>query len=194
MANKSGKGSGFEREIAKRLSLWWTEGDRDDVMWRTQNSGGRATIRRKQGKGLAGQHSDLTYTDPIAKPLFDIVLIECKRGYKRWSLLDMVDKGKKAARQTFEEWAVKADVDRGAAGSTWAWIIARRDARQTIIAVPLDFMQRGAHWFGKYPRPCLRVFCNYGVNGTGDWYVLPLELFLSWCSPKALLQMAKGAK
>jgi hypothetical protein len=47
------KGSSFEREIAKLLSLWWSEGMRDDVFYRSHASGGRFTMRRKSGKDTA---------------------------------------------------------------------------------------------------------------------------------------------
>ena len=38
------KGAEFERTIAKRLSLWLSQGHRDDLLWRSAMSGGRATI------------------------------------------------------------------------------------------------------------------------------------------------------
>lgn len=46
--NPKVKGGNFEREIAKALSLWITNGQREDVFWRSAMSGGRATIA--QGK------------------------------------------------------------------------------------------------------------------------------------------------
>jgi len=52
MAKQNSKsiGNNYEREIAKKLSLWITENDRDDVLWRENSSGARATTRKKQGK------------------------------------------------------------------------------------------------------------------------------------------------
>ena len=44
---KSQKGGAWEREFSKYLSLWITEGERDDVFWRSSQSGGRATQRAK---------------------------------------------------------------------------------------------------------------------------------------------------
>lgn len=58
----AGKGQGFEREIAKALSLWLTAGASDAEVWRTVTSGARATSRAKQGKGSPrAQHGDLCY-------------------------------------------------------------------------------------------------------------------------------------
>jgi hypothetical protein len=42
------KGSAFEREVCKRLSLWVTSNRRSDVFWRSAMSGGRATIHGTQ--------------------------------------------------------------------------------------------------------------------------------------------------
>lgn len=107
MGNSKGKGSAFEREIANKLSLWWTEGERDDIFWRSDNSGGRATMRRKAGKLTEGQAGDITYRDPIGKPLIDVFNIEAKTGYAQksknktgetvtnWSLLDLIDSNQK---------------------------------------------------------------------------------------------------
>lgn len=83
--SKSGKGSGFERELAKQLSLWWSHGDRDDLIWRTSQSGGRATQRAKRAVRTKYGYGDLTFTDPTAKPLFDLLVISAKRGYTNTS-------------------------------------------------------------------------------------------------------------
>jgi hypothetical protein len=79
------KGFSDEREVATDLSLWWTRYERDDVIWRTSGSGARATNRLKRGLASAAGHGDLTFTDPIAKPLFDVLFIENKRGYSNTS-------------------------------------------------------------------------------------------------------------
>jgi hypothetical protein len=83
--SKSSKGSGFERELAKQLSRWWTHGDRDDLIWRTSQSGGRATQRAKQAVRTKYGYGDLTFTDPAAKSLFDLLVISAKRGYTHTS-------------------------------------------------------------------------------------------------------------
>ena len=86
-----GKGAKFEREISKALSRWWTEGERDDIFWRTSQSGGRATTRKKQGKSTKNQDGDICATDPIGQPLLDITTIELKVGYKSWNIKELND-------------------------------------------------------------------------------------------------------
>jgi len=97
------KGSGFEREIAKSLSLWWTDGKREDVFYRSHASGARFTQRKKAGKDTAYQSGDITCSDPIGKALLDFLSIECKTGYgskiksgtARWDVLDLIDSKQK---------------------------------------------------------------------------------------------------
>lgn len=81
-----GKGDDFERDVSRMLSLWWTEGKRDDIFWRTSASGGRATARAEYaGRQTKYEHGDVTFTDPVGKPLLDLAVIEAKRGYTNTS-------------------------------------------------------------------------------------------------------------
>jgi len=75
------KGGSFENEIAKALSLWFTDKKRDDVFGRSDCSGGRFTQRRKKGQDTANQAGDLTFNDAIGEPLIKIWSIEVKTGY-----------------------------------------------------------------------------------------------------------------
>ena len=77
----SQKGASFERTICKKLSKWWTDGEHDDVFWRTQGSGARATVRCKQGLETHGQQGDVQSTHPEGQPLLDHFAFELKRGY-----------------------------------------------------------------------------------------------------------------
>lgn len=75
------KGGAFENEIAKKLSLWFTDGKRDDIFGRSDGSGSRFTSRWKKGKKTANQHGDITFADSIGEPLINIWSIEVKTGY-----------------------------------------------------------------------------------------------------------------
>ena len=105
MASGKSKGSSFEREMAKYVSLWWTDDERDDVFWRTSNSGGRATVRSRSEQETFGQYGDLQATDPIGQPLIDFFSIEIKRGYKGATIADVLDRPTKVAMQPWEKWA-----------------------------------------------------------------------------------------
>lgn len=75
------KGGSYENEIARQLSLWFTNGERDDVFGRSDGSGSRFTSRWKKGKNTANQHGDIAAMDAIGEPLIKIWSIEVKTGY-----------------------------------------------------------------------------------------------------------------
>ncbi len=88
MPNNKQKGNNFERDMSRLLSLWWTQGRRDDAIWRSASSGALTTVGR--GRYLA-HTGDFAATDAEAAPLFDLVIIEAKRGYSRFSVQDLLD-------------------------------------------------------------------------------------------------------
>jgi len=135
MSSKGAKGANFEREISKKLSLWWTGGERDDVFWRTSQSGGRASARAKIGKKTYGSYGDIAAVDPVGSPLIEKVTIELKRGYKKWSILDLIDKPERAAKQTFEKFLEQVKRDAKLAKTPCFMIIFKRDRREVCVAV-----------------------------------------------------------
>lgn len=132
------KGSDFEREKCKELSLWWTSGKRDDVFWRSHSSGGRATQRG--AKRTAGQYGDITASDPCGQPLIDVLTIELKRGYSSLTIQDILDRGPaQTAQQEWEKFVCQAVGSHRMAGS-FAWmVLARRDKRVAWVYMPSYF-------------------------------------------------------
>lgn len=86
------KGNAFERRICQKLSLWWSEGKREDIFWRSASSGGVATMRSKRGKTMAGQSGDISAIHESGMPLTRLCTVELKRGYKGASIADMCDR------------------------------------------------------------------------------------------------------
>lgn len=76
--HSKGKGAGFERSICRKLSLWVSEGARDDVFWRSAMSGGRATIGLQHGSKRGAQAGDLSAIHPLGYPLVKYFFVECK--------------------------------------------------------------------------------------------------------------------
>lgn len=72
------KGRKFERTISKKLSIWWSNGERDDLFWRTQGSGARATTRSKRGIKTEGQDGDIASTSNESIIFAASFIIECK--------------------------------------------------------------------------------------------------------------------
>jgi hypothetical protein len=140
------KGPQFERDISRQLSLWWSHEERDDLIWRTSNSGGRSTVRSKKGLRTAGHSGDLTYTDPVAKPLFDFLTWELKCGYPHANIQQLIDKPARAAEQTYEKWIKQAEASAKKSGSrTWC-IVHKKNGRDAVILLPETFP---AEWYSR---------------------------------------------
>lgn len=78
MSAGRGKGQNFEREVARRLSLWWTDGERDDTLWRSSMSGGRATLQGKKGIVNHAQAGDISAIAGEGEALLKHIIVECK--------------------------------------------------------------------------------------------------------------------
>lgn len=77
MAKGHGKGSSWERDIAKRLTKWLTGKEKPYVWWRMPGSGAIATIS-EENKELSG---DIMALRPEGAFLTDKYSIEAKNGY-----------------------------------------------------------------------------------------------------------------
>jgi len=72
-----GKGAGFERLICVELSKWVTNGAQTDCFWRSAMSGGRATIRHRQGIKVR-QGGDICAVSSEGFAFVDYWFVECK--------------------------------------------------------------------------------------------------------------------
>lgn len=131
--SKSGKGSKFEREICVKLSLWASNGVHEDWYWRTAGSGARATVRGRKGKTTTGHCGDICATCPEAKFLLDHFAIECKKGYSRHTIADLLDKPEGAAKQEYEKWFEQAELSRKHSGAKSWLLIVKRDRRDALV-------------------------------------------------------------
>ena len=77
MAKGKGKGSLWERDVAKTLTKWLTGSEKPYVWWRAPGSGAIATIS-EENKELSG---DIITLRPEGAFLTDKFSIECKVGY-----------------------------------------------------------------------------------------------------------------
>ena len=189
------KGDQWERDLSKWMSLWWTEGDRDDVIWRVRASGSRATSRAKKGKATAGGAGDLYATDPVAQPLFDYWLAEAKRGYAKArpsesiNVLYWLDKPNGTKDPLLYEWWRKADMERAQQGRCEAVIIFKRTGKRACIMMRARAFGDLHHWCGEYERNTVDI--AYGWTGTPEhrFTILDLEQFFMWCSPETIKQV-----
>ena len=94
------KGSAYEREISKSLSLWLTDGKRVDCVWRTSGSGAMSTVNNSDT-----QCGDLHAVRPEAHKFFSIFSLELKN-YKSLDIMSFQNKNFK-----LYEWWRQAEND-----------------------------------------------------------------------------------
>lgn len=180
----SQKGGQFERKVCGTLSLWWSNGHRDDLFWRTGGSGGRAKRRGRGGKQTHGQHGDIMATHPKAELLIRLLTIELKRGYNKTTIASLLDKPSRAKLQEFESWILQAQESHEQAKSKSWMIIHKRDMREAVVYLPFDFWN-----LLELPKlkESLSPFAAITVRVGGRYHsvvCLPLSLFLHYVSPK----------
>jgi hypothetical protein len=178
-----GKGSQAERDVSKDLSLWWTNHERDDTIWRTSGSGARFTTRAKAGLHTAGGVGDFTFTDAIAKPLFDLLVIENKTGYS--DLVDplaMVDSNKADILGT---WLKKAYVECQQTKRHYPMLIFKRNRKARCVLIPiLLFNAIGMRHPSNAKFPRIVLFPQATV-------IMGFDEFLNWCTPEIIKDILK---
>ncbi len=184
-----GKGGGYEREVCKLLSLWWTCNQRDDIFWRSSNSGGRATVRATKQKTTKGQYGDIAATDPIGEPLLRVATIEIKRGYNRAVVHNILDRTATRAVQTFEQFIEQASKAAGKAESFSWLLIHRRDMCNAWVYMPLAMFTKlrtkGA--FATRPNPCIQFSCKVRQRCKGG-IIEEVEQTLFGCALEDMLE------
>jgi hypothetical protein len=78
MINSKQKGAAFERDTCRRLSLWLSQGQRDDLLWRSAMSGGAATLQYRKDKINLTQSGDVSAIGQEAYEFCSKTFVECK--------------------------------------------------------------------------------------------------------------------
>lgn len=190
------KGGGFERHICKQLSRWWTGGQRDDVFWRSSQSGGRATQRMKKGLRTYGSYGDIAAVDPIGEPLLKVFTIELKRGRSHGSPGDLIDCPCREVPQPFEQCLAQAMRSAEHAGSHGWMLILRRDCKVPIVCINRETIRALEGSFSaKLPfvrfRWPLRLEREHRRK-TVAFQVMLLDDFLNTLNPSAVRTLGKA--
>jgi len=180
--NSKNKGGAFERQLCKQFSLWWSEGKRDDLFWRTSNSGGRATFAKRKNRDIKGQYGDMGAIDPLGHDLVSLLTFEFKRGYNKNTIQDLLDKSS-PAKQEYEKWIEQAERSYEQAGS-YAWfLVVRRDRRKTIGIVPRYF------WKDSQLKLKLKTSLTLNMKGGNKVVAFLMEDFFDTVERKHLISL-----
>lgn len=188
MANKSYKGRVFEIQLAARLSLWWTDGERDDVLYHTHDSGGRATRRSRKGWVTAGSCGDICATDFTAQPLMDVVAIEAKRGYNQHTIAHLLDSPGKTV-QEYEKWIEQAALAALNARSFSWLLIVRRDYRIPIVIFPQALLRELQIYGALVPLP--KPSMTMTISTCDTLVVTTLDAFLDGVKPDTIRRLSR---
>lgn len=188
-AKSKNKGSSFERKICKTISLWLTDGKRDDVVWRTAGSGGRATVRAKRSCRTANAAGDMCATDPIAQPFIDKVLIEMKKGYtngsERIDVLKLIDSPNSKKSVLLLQWWLKAKKEARFANREEVWIVFERDRGKAILMTRGDYVKALERRQGmSYPHPTISTCID-----RARFIFTTLENFIGWYNPAQVVSL-----
>lgn len=190
---KSKKGGGFERKMCKRLSLWYSHGERDDIFWRTAGSGARATCRMKQGLMTADSAGDMCAIHESAKRLTAKSIWEFKRGYTSKkgttgsiNIISIVDKLTAEKDPILVNWFIKLKKEMRQHGRKYGFIIFQRDRKNACIAITnktfnyLRARNKRKYFFPSFG-PVVSILC-YKI----EFSIMDLEDFLEWCEPETI--------
>jgi hypothetical protein len=178
------KGSAFERSICKQLSEWWRPG-RDDIFWRSSQSGGRATIRSRKGKSTAGSYGDIAATDPCGVDLLRFFTIELKCGRSHGFPGDLIDSDCSQFLATIEQ-AMSAHI---AAGSLTWLLVCKRDRRHVMVYFDFRSMRELIKKCKLLASPSVRMKFRHKALGKIDLVGLPLERFLRAVKPADITEL-----
>ena len=179
------KGSQYERDVSKQLSLWWTNNGNDAVFWRTSGSGARATTRAKKGKLTKYEYGDISFTDPIGKPFIDCFLIEVKKGYtNEIDVLGLVDGKKK--EPLLLKWWKKAELEKEFGDRSYSIVIFKRDSKKACVMFNEGLYDSLGMYDGIIDSYSLRIDAVvYSL------YVCRLDDFLKVLTPKTVKRLLK---
>lgn len=198
MGGKS-KGGNFEREISKILSLWFTEGKRDDIFYRSQSSGARATQRNKSKKTTVGQQGDIASTCTEGEQLIKIWSIECKTGYSfknklkdgtqkitNWDILDLLDSKSQEPMfaQMWNQCVIDAEIS-----SREPILIFRRNMKLSLICITKQYYSRLTNFFSAPDFMEINFNLSKLFYPYNEVIILKLDDFLKWVNPNILTRI-----
>lgn len=198
------KGSSYERKKIKHLSLWLSNGKRDDILYRTAGSGARATCRLKYNQSTSNSCGDIGLLDPshkIGKRFINKVLIELKIGYtlkkiknkkkkqskEHISITDLIDSSNSRKNDPLIiRWIKKANIEAKAHNREIPIIIYHRDRKEDCIVFKdkdwNTLKSNNRIWTNHDGPICSVSYKKYKL------VIVRLDDFLQWCPPKAFYE------
>lgn len=180
MRNPKQKGSENERKIAKKLSLWFSEGANPNIFWRSQSSGGRSTQLSKTDTPFNLSFGDIGLSSGEGEALLRVVTIEAKHGYPGLSIMGILDKKGKSLFLSF--WHKLLLDCHEAVKAGWGkepLLIVQRNRCLPVIAMQTWLFNQIAEYYGYTQHMRLTIRTEQE-----EIKVMRLDDFLDWCKPE----------
>lgn len=182
--SKQQKGAVFEREFARKLSLWWTSGVDRDVFWRSPNSGGFTTrlVQRGSDTKEIRTAGDIAAVKPEGDSFVRRVCLELKRGYGSGDLFTELRSGKSKLHgfmKQAREQAAENDI------AQW-WLVWKQDRKPALLFLPTCFfLQNPVYSFKGYSYNHLYIeVYNADQGALQNVSIVVLDEFLDAAVPK----------
>lgn len=175
-----GKGQENERELCKIFSRWWTEGERDDIFWRTPGSGARASVRTRLGKNPQQGFGDMLAEDPSGQVLVDCCFFEFKKGYPGISLIDCI--ASRQRKPILIQFLEKLEEEAKEAGK-WPVLVFQIPRKSKVICLRTELYDRMNAWHGYKCGPASCIVLQH-ENLPFLFVLMKLDDFLKYYSPE----------
>jgi len=187
-----GKGENFERKISRDLSLWFSNGKRDDIYWRNRNRSRQINSKYQLG--------DIVCEVSEGEDLTKLFSIEIKSGYSKtkkgkivknipWDLLDIIDfiehKDKLIYLSQIEKFWNQTSRD-AKLSKREPLLIFKRDFHSPSVMMKRSMYKKLVKYSGIYKNNYLMLFLG------GYFYVIMrLEHFFNWVNPETIKLIVK---
>lgn len=133
MPNSKSKGNTYERDVCRDVSRWISNGERDDLVWRSASSGAVTTVHK--GAKFKSQAGDIAAIDELAIPLMMLVTFEIKH----YADLNVGNLIWQKPSKLVEFW--KTHVELATKQSKIPLVVAKQDRRPPLLMVPKAFSE-----------------------------------------------------
>jgi hypothetical protein len=170
MSNGKAKGSSFEREVAKLLTLWVSGQSKELYYWRSPGSGMMAKLSNQ--KDMAG---DIVPLKEEAKVLTNKFSIEIKTGYAEADLFKHLKQTKNEIVKSFWDQCIRDS----RIANKYGILIFRKKGNQPIIGIEESVYKQLA---GMDIELSLYILISYG-NDLPNLVLMDLSEFLNKVQP-----------
>lgn len=187
------KGGQWERTISKRLSLWLSKDERDDLFWRASQSGGRATQRAKQGKKTANSYGDICSQHSSSALFIDTFVLELKRGYTdQIKILNALDGSKKIP--TIIAFWNQCEKDRIESGRAYSLVLFKRDRCKEMIVFRRSLFLKLKKYMGPFHARRMATIDFPQDFGAPALIFMRLDDWFTWMCPGKLTAFMESLK